>query len=198
MVTRDGALAKARSPGRSGGSCAFSLIHRMKTCAALLKSVRSDASILLEAQKKREQSLGESEFAFKPSNAQSSMGRLAEVMMRIVAMVIAALLTLAFAASERDEIDGVDRAERLGRVGNPLDQLFFADGACRRCVANAGRLRRIGRPPFLAEQRNKSHIREVFAAIFTLRNPSHPHQFLDVRVRTHRDDQPAADFQLAF
>jgi hypothetical protein len=65
-------------------------------------------------------------------------------------------------------------------------------------VANAGRLRRLGRPPFLAEQRDKSHIGEVFAAIFTLRNPSHPHQFLDVLVRTHRDHQPTADFQLIF
>ena len=67
---------------------------------------------------------------------------------------------------QRDEIDRVDRAERLGRVGDPIGQLFFADGACRRRVANAGRLRLLGRPSFLAEQRNKSHIGEVFAAIF--------------------------------
>ena len=101
-------------------------------------------------------------------------------------------------SSSGTEIDRVDRAERLGRVGDPLDQLFFADGACRRRVANAGRLRLLGRPPFLAEQRNKSHIGKVFTAIFALRNPRHPHQFLDVLVRTHRDHQPAADFQLVF
>ena len=75
-----------------------------------------------------------------------------------------------------------------------------ADGARRRRVAKAGRgrLRLLGRPPFLAEQRNKSHIGQVLAAIFALRDPRHPHQFLDVQIRTHRDHQPAADFQLVF
>ena len=63
-------------------------------------------------------------------------------------------------------------------------------------MAVAGRLRLC--PSFLAEQRNKSHIGEVFAAIFVLRDPRHPHQFLNVRVRTNRDHQPAADFQLVF
>ena len=94
------------------------------------------------------------------------------------------------------KIDLVDRAEWLGRVSNAFDQLFVAARDCRRRAANAGRLRLLRRPSFFTEQRNKSHIGEIFAAIFVLRNPRHPHQFLGALVRAHRDHQPAADFQL--
>jgi hypothetical protein len=51
----------------------ISLIHRMKTCAPLLKERPIRRVYLAGSLKKREQSLGESEFAFEPSNAQSSM-----------------------------------------------------------------------------------------------------------------------------
>ena len=91
-----------------------------------------------------------------------------------------------------------DRSERLGRVGDLFDELFFADSARRPRIANAGRLRLFGRPPFLAKQRNKAHIGEVFATIFVLCNSRHPYQFLDALIRTHRDHQPAADFELVF
>ena len=97
---------------------------------------------------------------------------------------------------QRGKIDGIDRAERLGRVGNLLDQLLLGAGACRRRVTDASRLRLC--PSFFAEQRNKSYIGEVFAAIFVFRDPRHPHQFLNVQVRTYRDHQPTADFQLLF
>ena len=51
-----------------------SLIHRMKTCVPLLKERPIRRVHLAGSPKKREQSVGELEFAFKPSNAQSSMG----------------------------------------------------------------------------------------------------------------------------
>jgi hypothetical protein len=70
-------------------------------------SVRSGASILREARKSaNNHPLGESQFAFKPSNAQSSMGRLTEVIMRFAAMIIAALLTLALAAFAAEKAAG--------------------------------------------------------------------------------------------
>jgi hypothetical protein len=99
---------------------------------------------------------------------------------------------------ERTEIDGVDRAEGLSRVGDLFDQPFFTGGDCQRRAENAGRLRLLGCPSFFAEQRNKSHIGEIFTAIFALRNPRHPHELLDPRVGPHRDHQPAADFELVF
>ena len=77
-----------------------------------------------------------------------------------------------------------------------LTELFFADIARRPRIATAGRLRLFGCPSFLAKQRNESHIGEVLAPIFVLRNPCHPHKFLGALIRTYGDHQPAADFEL--
>ena len=94
------------------------------------------------------------------------------------------------------EIGGVDRVKLLAGCRYSLRQRplrHFDAGAIYRCDGTT----LLRRPTFLAYERDKADIRDIFGLVLVLRNTDHAQQFLNTPINPHRNDQPASDLELS-